>query len=146
MKTDALSALREQIKNDSGLKSYLKDRFGREGRHIIGLKRGKKADEFPYFCYVLGHEERENFSKERLQDISILWGINEKRIEKATDTFLGVLETAEIGELLISAIFKDCTLGNERIRVEPDIETATDLGMRHPIYEAEMALKVRIRE
>ncbi len=146
MKTAAILALREQVAGNSGLGNYLQDKFGRKGSHIIGLRRAKKAGDFPYFCYVLGGESRDNAYRERRQQVSILWGINEKEIDFVTDTCLGVLETAEIGELLVSAILQDCSLGHENIRVEPGFETATDLGMRHPIYEAEMVLSIRIRE
>ncbi len=147
MKTEPLVALREQVSGDEALRSYLVARFGRPGSHIIGLKKAKKAGDFPYFCYVMGLEKRDSAFRERRQEVSILWGINEKEIDHDTNTCLGVLEMAEIGELLVSAILKDCSLGHENaIRVEPSIETATDLGLRHPIYEAEMALSIRIRE
>lgn len=147
MKTETLVALREQVSGDEALKNYLVSRFGRDGHHIIGLKKAKKAEDFPYFCYMMGTEKRDSAFRERRQEVSILWGINEKEIDHDTNTCLGVLEVAEIGELLVSAIIKDCSLGHENaIRVEPSFETATDLGLRHPIYEAEMVLSIRIRE
>ncbi len=143
---DTLIALRAQIEADEALRAYLEERFGRPGRHIIGLTKAKKTSDYPYFCYVLGSESRVSAARERLQKVSILWGINEKRIDDKVKTYLGVLEMAEIGELLVSAILSDCTLGNENIMVDASFETATDLGLRHPIYEAEMVLTIRARE
>lgn len=144
MKYDAITKLRDQVQGYHPLNDWLTGLYGRAAAHIVGLKRARRTEHFPYCCYIPGRETREHAMRQRELDVHIVFGIMQPH--KADNIYSGVSQLAQFGEYILDAIMSDCSLGTDFLQVMPQIETATDFGLRHPIYEAEITLAIKVRE
>lgn len=140
-----LLAIRSRLKADAALSAYLLGKYGKAGRFVVGQFRPQNIEtDYPYFSFNVQGEQRDAADSRREQALNIYWAIHRPETDPADpDLFLGVAETAEIGELVERCLFASAP-PHKGYRVRHEGETYTDFAVNFPFFAAAAIFTVQI--
>lgn len=142
MKVQPLIDLRNRLKTDADLQAYLLEKYGKLGRYVIGQQRPQNVEtDYPYFSVFTSGENRDA-SAIRLESVVIIyWYIYQPNtVDDDPDTYKGVIEHCEIGELILTALYAK---PYQNFRLKYETTTLTDFQIQHPYYGGGSQLTVQ---
>ena len=138
-----LLRMREVVAGYQPLTDYLA-RYEQSPTHYVGIKIPAGDHEYPAICYAILKEERKR--PHRHQQIGIAWFLMQPEASE-DGIYKGVIELAEVGELIVAALRSDLSLGGQLgLLLDPDPVTLSDVIYRHPYYQGEGVFSLRVQE
>lgn len=140
MDLDAVLALSDRFTQNPALSAWFAARYpGKQLKRLVGYKRSSNANDFPYLSFVVPRQQKRG--GERGMSVSVVLGIHEPDLT-ADGIFEGVRQSAEALNLMIQALTPLRIVPG--LIIDPDWSINSDLGMRHPFYESELSLALKI--
>ncbi len=144
MDSRVVTAMRDYFQADAVLTSWFTGLYDRDASYLVGVKRGKRTEDYPYVALV-PVRERSVDRWNSIQTVSCVCGVHQNAIDG--DVMRGVIEVMDTSKEIIASMERDCMFGTSYLTGMMDtVKTMTDLGLRHPIYEIEITLDVLIRK
>ena len=145
MDSRVVVAMRGYFSGDSVLSAWFTGRYARDASYLIGMKRAKRTENYPYVALV-PVKERVVDRWNSLQTVSCVCGIQQPAIDDDV-VMRGVIEAMDASRQIIGSMERDCSFGTNYLVAKMDsVRTVTDLGIRHPIYEVEVMVDIMIRK
>jgi len=134
MNLQPLLSIRSRLKNDAPLADYLTDKYGSTGRFLIGQFKPQNVElDYPFFSLNIQGELKDSNGK-RQQAINIYWSIRQSELDPLDrDIYLGVIQLAEIGELIDQSLF-DVKYRHDGFKIQREGDTFTDFGISYPLF------------
>jgi hypothetical protein len=141
---DALTAIRDRLKNDAGITAALTDWYPEATpNYFIGAKLKPTAQEFPYIAVAPMLETRERRKdRPRQQKISLMFGVIEHDVTDGVS--IGLERVTVLGELIYAALDKQPLCAAPLVEWLSNAQMISDAGVQHPHYEAELIFEVTI--
>ncbi|MDO8940903.1 MAG: hypothetical protein Q7U98_17245 [Methylicorpusculum sp.] len=140
MNLDAVLTLRDRLKHDAALTAFFNSRYNVAAKHFIGYRRTQNAADFPSLCYVPVRRKKAGRHQERT--VSVIVGLNESEVTDGV--FAGVAQSEAVVELIEKALIP-LQLGAD-LTVDGAWIVNSDLGQRHPFYETELQLTLKVTQ
>lgn len=143
---DPLKRARDQVKAYAPLREYLVEKYQSPGKHFVGIPYGRSDQDYPWVCYLLRSEQRAG--SQRTQRLVITWGIIHGGFDPTDqEIFIGPQEVSAVGELIMDGLNSNLLLGTTgSYKLSPEIESLTDLNLRHPYYWGEMIIPLSVTQ
>ena len=149
---EGVDALLTRLAATPEIDAWCDARYGRYLRLIRGIRKPGRDQDYPCVCVGLLGETGNGAI--RTQRVGVAWFIRQPTIQETEGTtdYLGELEVADLGELIVGAVASRLSLRNDQhfqIDAGAEIETLSELMRQHPYYwgEAEFNLNLtRLRK
>lgn len=146
-----LLGIRDRLAADPGISAFFAERYpGCAPAYFVGLKpdleegTGVPADRFPYIAVSpLAEAKGARPSRERLPKLSVMFGLNEDRVEG--DVALASLYLGELSELILAALEAQPLLATPPAVWDGAADLVFDTGANAPYHEAEIILELKVR-
>lgn len=140
-----LFSIRLRLKNDPNLNAYLMEQYGKPGRFVIGQFKAQNVElDYPFFSFNINGELRDRDDIKREQVLTLYWAVmNSETDPTDSDVYSGVIQIAEIGELIENSLF-DSKNPHKGYRLKHEGDTYTDFAINHPYYAAGSQFTVQI--